>query len=302
MRTTAALILMFSLATLTSPSRAQHASHGAPAPSRIDVPPDGLTIPMRDFGGRPLVEVRIDDRGPYAFIFDTGASITVIGEEISRELTLASPAGVHASSQGNGAAPKIVTVNTLRIGNVAVFGLMAAVMPGPALFTGDGAPQGVLSASSFPGYLVVFDYPGKRITIRKGSLEAADSKTIFQYGDDQVLPLVPVRIAGHETQVHADTGSAFTLTLPRHFLAELPLKTQPRDAGMARLHSGSFPVSSAAVDGSIEIGQYKVEIPEVRFSDVRLGGEIGPGNLGYAVLKDFVVTLDSKKRRMRLEK
>ena len=147
---------------------------------------------------------------------------------------------------------------------------MAAIVSPGRLFKADGAQQGILSAFGFPGRLVIFDYPGRRITIRRGSLEAADSKRVFQYGDDQVLPLVPVRIAGHDTQVHLDTGSANTLTLPRHFLAELPLKTQPADAGIATLHSGSFPVSAAAVDGALEIGQYKVTVPEVRFSDVRL--------------------------------
>ena len=300
MRKTLASVLFISLAAGVAIAQPQHASHGAPPPSRIDVPAAGVTFPMRDFGGRPLVDVRIDDKGPYSFIFDTGASITVIGEEISRELTLASPAGVHASPPGGGAPPKIVTVNTLRLGAATLGGIMAAIMPSPALFTTDGAPQGVLSASSFPGCLVIFDYPGKRITIKPGALESADSKTIFQYGDDQVLPLVPVRIVGHETSVHLDTGSAYTLTLPRHFLAELPLKTPPKDAGIARLHSGSFPVSGAEVDGSIQLGQYTLDIPEVRFSDVRLGGEIGPGNLGYTVLKNFVVTLDSKNRRVSL--
>lgn len=295
-------MLSLAAAVSVSTSHAQHAARAAPAPSRIDVPPEGMTIPMRDLDGRPLVEVRINDKGPYSFIFDTGASITVLGDDINRALALESPAGVRAGPPGGGASPQIVTVNTLRLGAATIGGFIAAVMPLANLFKADNPPQGVLSASSFPGCLVTFDYPGKRITIRKGSLEAADSKTIFQYADDQALPLVPVRIAGHETHVHLDTGSAFTLTLPRRFLSELPLKTQPKDSGMARLPGGSFAVSSAVVDGPIQIGQYKVDIPEVHFSDVRHGAELGPGNLGYAVLKDFVVTLDSKNRRVRLKR
>ena len=300
MSRTTASILFIALAAGGAIAYTQHGGHGAPPPSRIDVPHAGLTLPMQDFGGRPLVDVRINDQGPYSFVLDTGASISVIGESVGRELSLGPAAGVQARAPGGGAAPTIVMVKTLGVGTATLGGLMAAVMPLEELLKGDGAPRGVLSASSFRGCLVIFDYPGKRITINPGALEAADSKTIFEYGEDQVLPLVPIRIAGHDTYVHLDTGSAFTLTLPRHFLAELPLKTQPKDAGMVRLPGGTFPVSSAEVDGPIQLGQYPLDLRDVRFSDMRPGVEIGPGNIGYAVLKDFVVTLDSKNRRVRV--
>lgn len=249
-----------------------------------------------------MVEVRINGKGPYAFILDTGASITVVDQKLARELSLDSAEGVRADSSSDGATPKIVTVNSLNLATATIGGFMAAVIPLSGFFKTDGAPHGVLSASSFRGCLVIFDYPGKRITIRKGALAAADSRTVFQYDDDAALPEIAIRIAGHETRVHLDTGSPSTLTLPRRFLTELPLKSQPKEAGTARLLGGSSPVSSAAVDGTLEIGSYKIEINEVRFSDERLGGELGPGNLGYEVLKDFVVTLDSKNRRVRLER
>jgi Aspartyl protease len=287
-------------AALIAASTRQHGNHAAPPPSRIDVPPSGVTLPMKDYGGRPVVDVRVDGKGPYPFILDTGASITVIGAELDRELSLAATAGVHAASPGGGAAPPIVTVASLRLGDATIGGFLAAVMPLAEFFKSEGAPQGVLSASSFPGCLVTFDYPGKRITIEPGALPAADSRTIFEYADDDTLPTIPIRVAGHETRVHVDTGSGSTLTLPRRFMTELPLKSTPRDSGAARLPGGTFPVSAAAIDGALEIGSATIDLPECRFSDVQLGGKLGPGNIGYPILKDFVVTLDSKNRRVRL--
>ena len=59
-------------------------------------------------------------------------------------------------------------------------------------------------------------------------------------------------------------------------------------------------IFSVAVDGALEIGVYKIEISEVFFSDMRVGGKIGPGVLGYGGLKDFVVTLDSRNRLVQL--
>ena len=297
-----ALFAAFCVSTVTAAGPTEHRSHATPAPSIIEVPPSGVTLPMRDFGGRPVVEVRINGNGPFAFILDTGASITVVDQELAKELSLDSAAGVRADSGGGGAGPRIVTVNTLNVADAMIGGFMTAVMPLSGLLKTDGAPRGVLSASSFPGCLVSFDFPKKLITIKKGALAAADSQTIFLYPDDGDLPSVPIRIAGHETRVHLDTGSASTLTLPRRFLTELPLTSQPKDSGSARLLGGSSPISSAAVDGALEIGIYRIELTEIFFSDMRLGGEIGPGNLGYGVLRDFVVTLDSRSRRVKLER
>jgi len=297
-----ALFAAFCVSTVACAGPAEHRPHAAPAPTLIEVPQTGLTAPMQDFGGRPVVDVRINGKGPFAFILDTGASITVVDEKLAQELSLDAAEGVRADSGGGGAGPKIVTVNTLTLDGATIGGFLAAVMPLSGLLKIEGAPRGVLSASNFPGHLVIFDYPKKLITIKKGELAAADSRTLFLYPDDGDLPSVPIRIGGQETRVHLDTGSASTLTLPRRFLTELPLKSPPKEAGTASLMGGSSPIASAAVDGALEIGSYQLELAEIFFSDMQLGGRIGPGVLGYGVLKDFVVTLDSKNRRLKLEK
>ncbi len=48
-----------------------HAGPQAPAPANIEVPQNGVTIPMQDMGGRPVVELKINGKGPYRFILDT---------------------------------------------------------------------------------------------------------------------------------------------------------------------------------------------------------------------------------------
>jgi hypothetical protein len=287
---------------LTAATQVQmHAGPQVPAPAGIEVPRDGLTIPMQDMGGRPVVDVRINGKGPYRFILDTGAVTTVVSDELSRELSLTPPAGVQVASMGGGPAPAIVVIHDLRIGNATLEGIIAAAMPLGGLLKGEDAPRGILSAASFPGYLLTYDYPGKRILIKRGALETADSRSIFEYTEDQVLPTVPVRIAGHDTQVHLDTGSPFGLVLPVKFLTELPLASPPKEAGRVHTGGGEFPVSSARVDGTIELGKYKLDLDEVRFSDARPGPGPTVGNIGYDVLRHFVVTLDSRNRRIRID-
>ncbi len=278
-----------------------HVGPQVPVPARIEVPRDGVTVPMQDMGGRPVVELSINGKGPYRFILDTGALTKVVSDELSRELSLTAPAGVQVASVGGGAAPAVVLIHDVHIGDAALEDVIAAVMPLGGLLKGENAPRGILSAACFPGYLLTYDYPGKRISIKKGALASSDAKSIFQYAEDQVLPTVPVRIAGHDTQVHLDTGSAFGLTLPVKFLAELPLASQPREAGTARTGGGEFPVSIARVNGTIELGKYRLALDEVRFSDARPGPGPAAGNIGYDVLRDFIVTLDSKNHRIRFD-
>jgi hypothetical protein len=256
---------------------------------------------MQDMEGRPVIDLEINGKGPYRFILDTGAVTTVVSDELSHELSLTPPAGVQVAAVGGGPAPAIVVIHDVRIGNAVLEGMIAAVMPLGGLLKGENAPRGVLSAASFPGYLLTCDYPGKHISIKKGALESADSKSTFQYTEEQVLPTVPIRIAGHDTKVHLDTGSPFGLTLPVKFLTELPLASQPKDAGRVRTHGGEFQVSIARLKGTVELGKYKLDLDEVRFSDVRPGPGPAPGNVGYDVLRHFVVTLDSKNRRIRLD-
>jgi hypothetical protein len=298
---TAVPILAVAIALSPAVDAQMQVAPQVPVPSSIEVPRDGVTVAMQEMGERPVVELRIDGKGPYRFVLDTGAVTTIVSEELSRELSLTAPAGMQVAAAGGGTPPAIVVIHDVRLGDAALEDVIAALAPLGGLLKGENAPRGVLSAASFPGYLLTYDYPGKRISIKKGALDSADSRSTFQYREDQVLPTVPLRIAGHDTEVHLDTGSGFGLTLPVKFLAELPLASQPKEAGKVRTVGGEFPVSIARVNGAIELGKYKLDTGDVRFSDARPGPGPATGNIGSDLLRHFVVTLDSKNRRIHLE-
>src|SRR4051794_33436943 len=59
-----------------------------PSQQNISIPAEGDSVPMLDFGGRPVVEVMINGKGPYKFIFDTGASVNVLDTSVTAELGL----------------------------------------------------------------------------------------------------------------------------------------------------------------------------------------------------------------------
>lgn len=272
----------------------------APAPQSIEVPDSGVTLPMRDIGGRPLVDVMVDGKGPYLFILDTGAHVCVVDSALRAELALPLAPGVHAAPVSGGQAPDILLVPEFRLGAASAKGVIAATMRLSLL--GPHGPRGVLNASMFPGYLVTFDYPRRTISIRRGELPPADSLQVFEYGADEELPSLPIDVAGHPARVHLDTGSGYGLTLPSHWLDELPLASKPLTTGHMRTPKGDSKLQRAEIQGAIKIGRFAMDSTAVLFSDVRSGVAKPTGNVGYTILQSFAVTLDSRNRRIRLER
>jgi hypothetical protein len=242
-----------------------------------------------------LVNVEINARGPYKFILDTGADETVIDEDLKKEL---SPETTAAPQPATGT----VRIPRLSVGGATLEGVTIKTILPHGMFGSGDAPRGVLSAASFPGYLLVLDYPGKRILIRKGELPAADSRTRFEYTREQILPNVPIRVAGTEVRMHVDSGSPGAVTLPTKFLKEMPLVSDPTQIGTARTAYGTFPIWTAEIKGSVELGQYKLDAKSVNFSDVNPLPGPPTGSLGYRTLKEFVITLDAKNRRIQFER
>lgn len=250
---------------------------------------------MLDIGGRPMVDVAINGKGPYPFILDTGADFTAIDETLAAELNLPSATPVDSE--------QTVRIVDFAVGDFVVHDFKAGRMPSLVrAIAGERPPRGVLSAAAFPGWLVVFDYPGRRVTIAPGALASADNHRIFEYGADEELPVIPVNVGGHEYRIHLDSGSPGGIMLPMKYIEELPLAAAPVNVGTARTVAGSFPVQSATLNGTISIGEYTLEGKEVRFSDLRPGPKPGIGNVGGRVLRDFVVTFDARNRRLKLEK
>lgn len=243
-----------------------------------------ITVPMLDFGGRPVLSVSIDGAGPYRMIFDTGADRTVVF-----------PGWVDNAS------------GRLTLKNVKIGDLVLPSMPASSqqLFGGqvpEEFPKGVMSALAFPGYVVAIDYIKKTVSFTKGALPTPDGKTVFGYPATERLPMVPVRVGGKTFNIHVDTGSPGGVTLPVKASESLELVSPLTKTGRARTNSGEFDVFKAPVKGGVKVGTFTLDLPLVTFSDVSPNNQPGPGNLGFEVLKGFVVSIDSANRRVKLER
>jgi hypothetical protein len=242
--------------------------------------------------------VTLNGHGPYRFILDTGAMISVIDASLAHELELpivgetelASPAG------GTPVTSSVLNIDEVQLDAAVFNNVQTAEMDLRSLLKDPNAPQGVLSAALFRGMLLTFDYPLSQIRFEPGALGPADGSEIFQYEASDGLPTIPISFAGITVDAHLDTGSHAGFVLPGRYQDKLPLEAPPVEVARVEVVGREFPIFGSRLIGDARFGRYSYPNPEVRF------GEFLPvGNIGYEILGRFSVTLDIQNRRLKME-
>lgn len=288
---------MVALPTLTGCGHAPLVLHMAPPPPHVDLGVAETFVPMGTFHGLPVVDVRINGKGPFQFVLDTGAEGCVVSEDLARELGLPDRGHILAGRPG-GAAPvsaNATAIDELDVGAVKLSGVFAVALNMSMLWKGDSTPRGVLSAASFPGLLITLDYPAKRVELRRGELPSADGLSVFAWDASERLPVVPLDLGGVKMQAHLDSGSDSGIDLPITYVPSLRLTGKPVPGKKVKFADGEAAASSSALDGVAAIGRFTFTNPQLRFVE-----GISYANVGRKILNQFAVTFDSANRRIRL--
>jgi hypothetical protein len=256
-----------------------------------------VTLPLRWFGGSPIVDVTINGQGPYTFYFDTGAQGTVLGLDLAEELKLPVVGEGKVSSPGGQGIPSKEVRLDLEIGGLKLHDLPAQAFDRSQLDRNPRAPKGVLSARVFPGYLVTLDYPRDQLLIRKGELPAPDAETIFACDPREPIIAIPMTVAGQNIDVFLDSGAAGGLGLPLSWADRLPLAGKPIEVGRGRRVDREVIIYGAKLQGQVKLGRYVLENPDLRFEEK----SVARGIAGNKILRGFALTFDSQNHRVRLE-
>lgn len=263
----------------------------APAGTRAQI------LPMLYFGTRPAVEVRVNGQGPFLFLIDTGASGPPARADagLVRRLGLR-PAGRAESSDAGGSSVQIdrVMLARLELGSL-VAGNVEALSRDYNSATYLPRIEGILGLNFFSDVLLTLDFAHSQVRVARGALPPADGRTILDYALVDGNPAITVRIGAHPRQVLLDTGNIRALDLPSEWLRSMPLASFPRLAGNSISISGTAGLREVALAEPLTIGQYRFERPLVTFAD-----EYREANLGSAILRSFVVTIDQRNHRVRL--
>jgi CubicO group peptidase (beta-lactamase class C family) len=254
-----------------------------------------VDIPMAIESHLPVIEAKVNGKGPYRFVVDSGFGQSM---EVSAELaqTLALPVvgeAIAADPSGkNSRNVRILHAESIDIG-AAHFGSVDVAQRRPGMDRADG----VIGLPLFATLLVTFDYPKGRLRIDGGKLPAADGAHILDYTAEHGVPTIEIDVAGQTVKTDIDSGSPAEVSLPLSVAKSLPLGEEPKVAGHGRTPGNEFDIYSAPLTGEVHVGQIALVNPRLDFVEL-----FPDGNLGYRFLKNLTVTFDPANHRVRFEK
>ena len=266
------------------------------------------TLPTRLVDNHVYLDVSLNGKGPYHFIFDTGGA-NVIDPAVAKEIG-AAPVGA-VQGGGVGASTENVqfaTVKSLGIGQAELSDQLFAVAPVRAGFgVASGSPvDGLIGFEVLARFVTVFDYQNNRLVLSlPGGAPAAGRRVPFVFGGTQ--PQLACALDGIQALCSVDTGSRSSLDLFVPFIAAHP-EVVPADAsavGVNGLGVGGGQSGKLGRLKSLEIGGFTLPEMIAGLSVAQGGGFFGSGgiaaNIGGGVWNRFTVTFDYPHLAMYLE-
>jgi predicted aspartyl protease len=262
---------------------------------------------VKDVNDRMTVGVRIDGRGPFPFIVDTGAERTVISSELARTLSLRPGrlTTVHSMSEVSQIAT--VVIPALRVGSRSVEQIHA-----PALSRANLGASGILGVDSLQNQRVTFDFRRREMTVTPSSRREErwpDLNTVVVSGRSLYgrLVLVDASVDGQRVWVIIDTGSEVSVG---NGALRAALARRNRLGTMAPIRmvsiTGGEIMAEYSIARRIRIGGIDINNLPVAFSDVHPFRQLGLTDrpallLGMDALQLFTrVSVDFPNRRVRV--
>jgi hypothetical protein len=172
----------------------------AQAPPKADAKP--VVVPFKLLPSRHMIlDVKVNGKGPYTLIFDTGAPLNLVSTRLAKEtgLTKKKRGGFGFGFLG-GADP--VEVETLAVGGVTAKNLPAVVMDHPtvraisdAFEDEHGKIEGIVGFPFFARFASTIDYQKKELTLKPTDFTPGDflndiMKTVMTLGEKPAEPKV----------------------------------------------------------------------------------------------------------------
>jgi hypothetical protein len=255
-----------------------------------------IVIPMDLTLNRPVIEIFINQSGPYQFIFDTGASGHVIDQDLASRLDLKETGKVEIGAPGSdqtSSAPQVV-VPEMKVSGQSFIEISMVAMPLRNMIPVDG----IISFKAFSDFLIDINYPNKKIILTQGELSKDQENVIDLVPDCQILT-VPIKTDVGTWNAHLDTGAPFSFSFPYAFKDQLKFKAPPvpMDA-QSRTIGGTHQIWKAELDDRIKLADIIFDSPDIILSD--RNNEYA--NIGYPILKDLIVTIDLKNELIQFIK
>jgi hypothetical protein len=267
------------------------------------------TVPFRLINNHMYVEVRLNGKGPFEFLFDTGGS-NVVTPTLARELGV-NPQGAF---QGSGVGEKsadvgLVKVERETIGGVHLDNQVFAVISLESFGAVEGRPiTGIFGFEVFKRFVVKTDYENNQIVLTDPtgwSYAGPGTRTPFRL--KEVIPVVDGEIDGIKGAFQLDTGSRLSLSLLTPFVERNKLATK-YNAKLSGVEGWGVGGASRAWFVRVHrfaFGGVTVDEPVVGLSQQKSGALTDvytAGNVGAGILKRFNITWDYPHSQIYFER
>lgn len=116
-----------------------------------------------------VVQVKINGRGPYDFVFDTGATFTCLDNELTEQLKLPEwkgPLGTVVVGPGGGGM-KLLKVDTIEVGDAKASGLTVCAVDLDRMAPPGLGIKGLVGLNFLKSYRVTIDFGKKSLRLEK---------------------------------------------------------------------------------------------------------------------------------------
>jgi hypothetical protein len=266
------------------------------------------TVPIRLSENHVYIDVMLNGKGPYHFVFDTGGA-NIVDSDVAKEIGAVGGGSVQINGVGNATqSSSFATVKSLQVGDATVTNQVFLVLPVRKGFgVSSGMPtDGLIGYEVLSRFITTFDYAKKTVTFNMpGTYTApagADTVPITQNGTQ---PQFACRIDDVPTTCTLDTGARDSITMYGPFLEANP-NIEP--AKLTALGFNGFGVGGPAIGKlgrlqSLSFGNFTLPNLIGDYTAQTQGALAVPflgANVGGAVWKRFTMTLDYRALTMTL--
>lgn len=268
-----------------------------------------VTVPFELINNHIYVDVKLNGRGPYRLLCDTGGA-NIVTPELATELGLKTEGELEGAGVGEKSEDIALSkVDKLEIGAAYLDKQVFYVFPLAAFGRVEGiAANGLIGYEVFKRFVVRIDYETSQLTLLDPAAfkyTGAGVRVPFKFKEH--IPQVDGEIDGIAGKFDIDTGSRSSIDLMGPFVEKhgLKQKYKPKFEGVTGWGVGGPSRSAITRADVLKLGDVRIERPVTEITLQTKGAftdEYVAGNIGAGVLKRFNLVFDYNGQAIYFER
>lgn len=258
------------------------------------------TVPIALFDNHVYLDVMLNGKGPYHFIFDTGGA-NVVDPDVAKEIGATGGGSAQINGVGNSTeSSSFATVKALQFGNATVNDQVFLVLPVRKGFGISAGRQvdGLIGYEVLNRFVTTFDYANKTVTFQMPNAAPSSPATAsVPIAMNGTQPQFGCRINDVPTVCTLDTGARDSLTMYLPFLKANPsvVPAKLSAPGVNGFGVGGPSLGQLGRLQSLSFGTFTIPNLIGDFTAQTQGALAMPflgANVGGGVWRRFTMTLD----------